>query len=46
MWWSRESRVKYETIDVRNRSELELKLDIKEWKILCSRGKWKSMEIN
>ena len=46
MWWSRESRVSYETIEVRNRSELELKSDIKEWKISCSRGKWKGMEIN
>ena len=46
MWWSRESRVSSETIEVRNRSELELKLDIKERNILCSRGKWKGMEIN
>ena len=31
--------MRYETIEVRNRSELELRLDIEEWKILCSRGK-------
>ena len=28
----------YETIEDRNRSKLELNLDIKEWKMLCSRG--------
>ena len=34
-------RVSYETIEVRNRSELELRPDIKEWKISCSLGKVK-----
>ena len=45
MWWSRESRVRYETIEVRNRSELELKLDIKEWKISCSRESEKAWKL-
>ena len=34
MWWSRESRCELRNNNVRNQSELELKLDIKEWKIL------------